>query len=121
MNFKSGYGRMSLPYGQSNTDNLFDINGVLVLDSDNEPIKIYNNNLNRFGFGIALGYKTCSCKDWLVDILLDINIGHIHNTLLKNIQPGKMIIVVIIQTLKKVIGIMVSQLIFKLNLEKINW
>ena len=69
LNFKSGYGRMSLPYGQSNTDNLFDINGVLVLDSDNEPIKIYNNNLNRFGFGIALGYKTCSCKDWLVDIL----------------------------------------------------
>lgn len=70
LHFKGGYGNMSIPWADDIDDNLNDVNGVLVLDANGNPIKIYNDNLIRYGGGIALGYKTCSCKEWIFELLL---------------------------------------------------
>ena len=70
LHLKGGYGNMSIPWSDNVDDNLNDVNGVLALDVNGNPIKIYNDNLIRYGGGIAFGYKTCSCKDWIFEILL---------------------------------------------------
>ena len=70
LHLKGGYGNMSIPWSDNADNNLNDVNGVLVLDANGYPIKIYNNNFIRYGGGIAFGYKTCSCKDWIFEILL---------------------------------------------------
>jgi hypothetical protein len=70
LQLKSGYGNMSIPWSDNIDDNLYDVNGIMALDPNGNPIKIYNSNLIRYGAGAAFGYKTCSCNDWIFEILL---------------------------------------------------
>ena len=73
LHLKGGYGNMSIPWSDNTDDNLNDVNGVLALDVNGNPIKIYNDNLIRYGGGAAFGFKTCTCKDWIFEIMLGYN------------------------------------------------
>jgi|TARA_B100000902_G_scaffold10525_3_gene12861 hypothetical protein len=70
LHIKGGYGNMSIPSSSNSNDYLYDVNGVLILNNSGAPIKIFNNNFNRYGGGIAFGYKSCSCNDWIFEALL---------------------------------------------------
>lgn len=77
VHLKGGYGNMSIPSSDNIDDYLYEVNGVMVLDENGTPIKIYNNNLIRYGVGLSFGYKTISCKDWVFEILAGY---HLWNT-----------------------------------------
>jgi hypothetical protein len=73
LHLKAGYGNMSIPWSDNQNDYLYDVSSVMTLDDAGNPIKIYNDNLIRYGGGIAFGYKTCSCKDWIFEVLVGYN------------------------------------------------
>ena len=62
------YGKMTLPSNSNKSDVLYDINDILVLDNNGDIIQLYNDNLYRYGFGLSIGYKNITCKDWIWEI-----------------------------------------------------
>ena len=67
------YGKMNLPYNSKKDDVLYDINNILVLDNTGQMIQIYNDELYRTGFGLSVGYKKISCKDWIWEVSLGLD------------------------------------------------
>ena len=70
LNIKGIYGNSSIPWSDNTDDYLYDVNNILALGNDGKPIKIYGDNFTRFGGGAAFGFKTCSCKDFIFEVLL---------------------------------------------------
>lgn len=70
LNVKGVYGNSSIAWTDNADDYLYDVNNILALDDSGRPIKIYDDNFLRYGAGVAFGYKTCSCKDFIFEALL---------------------------------------------------
>ncbi len=76
LHLKGGYGNMSIQWSDNADDYLYDVNldengnPIRIYNDNGNPIRIYNDNFIRYGGGVAFGYKTCSCKDWIFEILL---------------------------------------------------